>query len=86
MGYITMMIKLTPKQRNTFANAVSHEVGTRLKFSYKQLVAGGDAKLYITTAQKKHLGKAIRLHKGAILTLSKKQIHAMKTGDFYQCY
>ena len=82
MGYITMMLELTPKQRRTFTNAVRDGTGVKLKFSYNQLTAGGDAKLYITTAQKKHLEKAIRLRKGAILTLSKKQIHAMKTGGF----
>lgn len=78
--YYKTPVNITKKQQRSIATAVSNGKGVRIKFSYEQLMSEPNAEMLLTKTQLNQLMKAGELRKGIVITLSKKQLNAMKRG------
>lgn len=82
MSYLPVEIHITDSQRKSIAAAHSNGSGVSLKFTYKQLEMPENHKILLTPTQHARLTKAYAAKKGLTITLSKKQMQAMKSAGF----
>lgn len=81
-NYIEVSINISPRQQHSIANAIRAKSRVRLKFTNSQLQQNTNSKMLLTKSQILKIEKAIASGKGTTITLSLKQLNAMKTGGF----
>lgn len=81
MTYRQVEIGLSKKQKESIARALEAGSSVRIKLSNKHLLSKGTSFL-ATKTQFNKMERAKKSKKGVVITLSKKQLHAMKVGGF----
>jgi len=80
--YTSYDIHLTEHQKKQIASAVQRKTGVKIRFTYNQLNMNPNTKIQLTPTQFKKLQRSATTGKGAMLTISWKQLEYHQKGGF----